>query len=254
MKFNSIVFFEIKKLSRNLALWGIIAGLIVFSTVLFKWYLYQYVHQAQLALEQEGQVAGVGREVVKPFWGWALLMITLITPILSFWSIGLERARKQFEFYTLHRVSAITLVKAKWLALVSVITLCIAALAIIPASLLHLTNLDWGLALSGALTVWLCAILLFTLSFLISLWISNPVLSVLLSYVAILLFAFLPVLSFKPLVGFIENMSFLYHAHQLMNGRLLMGSLLYFVLLTILILSCSIVAAKNALNKSEVNL
>ncbi len=254
MKFLRLLKLECLKMTRSFSFWTILAGTICLASFIFQWQLEQYVHQAQLATLQEGRVFGVTTEVVKPFWGWCLFILAIITPILSLLFVNLERHQKSFEFWVSYRIPAGPLLMSKFISLSLCLSLFVLLLSIFPISLQLITTIDLGLTLSGALTVLCSCLFILSISLCFCFMIANPSLYLLSTYAMIGLLSFLPLWSsMQHLISHVGQLSFLSHAHAMMNGQIYWINLIYFLFITGSILSLSYITTRFSLTRSKVN-
>ncbi len=254
MKFLLLLKLECFKIRRSPSLWIILAGTLCLGSFLFQWQLEQYVHQAQLATLQEGRVYGVTTEVIKPFWGWCLFILAMITPILCLLFVNLERHQKSFDFWVSYRIPALPLLMSKFVSLSLCLCAFIFLLSLLPLSLKLITMIDLGLTLSGALPVLCSSLFILSLSLCLNFLIANPSLSLLSTYAMVGFLSFLPLWpSIQQLISHVGQLSFLSHAHAMMNGQIYWINLIYFLCFIISILSLSYITSKVSLTRSKGN-
>lgn len=252
MNLFQLVKFECLKLSRSFSCWGILAGTLLIGALVFKWQLSAYSMQSHLALEQSGRVFGVSTEVIRPFWGWCLLLLALITPILNLILIHLERQNKGFSFWVTYRVQPWLLVLSKTITLMLAILFFIASLTIIPLTLWAVAPIDLGLTLSGTLTVFCVSMFLSSISTWFSLLFKSAALYLLVTYGFIALVSFVP--AYYPALFFeqdVYQLSFLSHAYHMMHGRVYLIDLWFFAVGIAVFLSLSLLAARRSFLQTE---
>lgn len=253
LKLLPLIKLECLKLVRSFSCWGMLAGCLLIAALIFKWQLSAYSAQSHLALEQQGRVFGVSTEVIRPYWGWCMLLLALITPILNLFLIQLERQQKSFGFWVTYRVKAVALVLSKMVTSSLAIAFFTLALITIPLSLWFIAPIDIGLTLSGAVTVLLVSLWLSSMSVWLSFTIRSPALYLLVTYAAVALLSFIPAYLQLPLLGWNSaEVSFLSHAHHMMFGRLYMTDITYFSICILTFTLLSVIAAKRSLTQSEI--
>ena len=208
------------------------AAALCFAALSFLFYQLStdYFTQVRLALKAQGHLFGFTREVVKPFWGWVLFLMMLLTPLLTANNLSLEFNRKTFNFWTLHRVPAKSLVLGKYFALLMLQTLLLFLFLIIPLSICLITTPDWGLLLSGFVCCWLVTAFSSAFCLAVHFFVPSLILSGLIFLGGIVMLALLPwLVPFVFLKPFAANLSPIEHAHALMNGRFIFADLFYFI-------------------------
>ncbi|HET9843222.1 MAG TPA: hypothetical protein VFP93_01025, partial [Gammaproteobacteria bacterium] len=235
-KMFQLTHYEILKILRQRGNWFALAFWIFVSSLLFFYLLKDYTFQKQLAVAQMGVTQGV----VKPFWGWMLFVLYIGAPMLTILNLGLEHSQKSYHFWILHRFPVSQYIFPKLLGLLTVQTLGLLLILAIPLSLFSVTTIDFGLLCSGFVTVWCMMFFMVSLSLALYVATLNAFFSLMLTYSCVLIFSIMPGFStFPKLTQWLNYVSPLQHAHGLMNGRLYVTDVFYFVfIITILIAFC----------------
>jgi len=100
---------------------------------------------------------GITRMVVAESYASAIPVLLLITPLLTMGSISAERQQGTLGLLLCAPVSALQIILGKFVGLMILMLMILAAIALMPLSLLLAGSLDWGLALCGLAGVGLVA-------------------------------------------------------------------------------------------------
>jgi|GEM_PF-3384199 len=239
----SILFNELRRIWIQPLVWIILGITFIIIALLFLVLLNNFYLDIQVEFAGLDNAPGVTDSVLYPMLFWSAIIGALMMPIITLRTVTEEKIRKQNILLTSAAVPYSSIIMSKLLAIFSVAIAFSALNLIFPITISGMASLDWGKILAAIL-----GILLFQLSFAsICLWIAtltHNIMFILLSSLSVLLLSF--ILFFSATSEGSTSELFLYisafsHLLPPLSGLIRSTDIFYFVLITLLFTSLSII-------------
>lgn len=211
--------------------WVILAGLYIVMASLFYGLITQFEEKIQSQLISKTAHYGITEDALHPYLAWCLLLMMLCIPVCNNNTLSHEQKYRTLHLYRMASVPMQMVVLAKfltgWLGWIIVI----AGLSILPFSLQFFGHIDSGQLLSGLLGVALIAGSVQAITILFNAYCHQPIYAILLSFTALLVLSFFEWLAPYASYGntWLQNISFLYHVKNLLNGLINGSDILYYI-------------------------
>ena len=239
---------EIRRIWLQPLVWLILAGIFATLTLLFLVLLNNFYVEIQVKFAGIASAPGVTDSAITPMLFWSAFIGSAMLPIFCARITTEERVLGQQVLLSSAPISAMSIVAGKLLALSSVIIFLALLNIIFPLALSYYTNLDWGKIYAAII-----GIILFQISFAsLCVWLASYghsiIFTVLASYGA-LLFLFILYYSGSSLSS--ESSLFIYlanfsHLLPMLGGLVDTKDIFYFVIMTFLFFSLSVVRLRYA--------
>lgn len=144
---------EMTKLFRHPISLGLIALTIGLLWLFFYRLLVDYLTLMQNALVQGSRHASLSLELIKPFFGWSLVVLSFILPLFTTFAFSSEFQNRTFYLWMTHEVRPMQLIIGKYLSLLAVTALVMCAMLLLCITLYIEASLDWGMIVGGCLAI-----------------------------------------------------------------------------------------------------
>ncbi len=210
--------------------------------ILFHRLCLDYLHLAHHALNTRNIAPSLSEEIIKPLCSWSIIIMALILPVFTAYSLSQEYKQKTFIQWAMSCFKARDIVLGKWLCLI-VIVLFINSIMLLMMSILHMNaSLHWQVIALSTLVVLLVGSCLISFGLYISSFCKNPLIALGITYLGELLWMLLPWLNpfHQPLDIWVQHFSIINHCHHAFLGIFFSPDLIFFILTTLFWLTLTI--------------
>ncbi|VAW90630.1 hypothetical protein MNBD_GAMMA21-1919 [hydrothermal vent metagenome] len=184
---------------------------------------------------------GVTDYVVVPQYGFLAVMMVFAMPLITMRVFSDERRNKTLALLVSAPISMTEIVLGKYVGLLFIIIAMLAVYAIMPLSLLFISNLDFGLLASSMLGIFLFMATSAAIGLFISSLTSNPIIAAILTFFSLL---FLWILSIakgdSPTEFSLADLSLFQHLEAFQRGIFSSSDFIYYILFSLAFLVLAI--------------
>jgi ABC-2 type transport system permease protein len=211
---------------------------------------YVFLIQVQLFTEYQPRLAGlpsapgVTEIVAVPMFSFAVLLLTLIAPLLTHRAIAGERRTGTLTLLQAAPVSPRDIVLGKWLALMGFLAIVVAIIAAMPASLALGTSPDWRHMAACMITLLLLLGMFTAIGIFISALVDEPIAAAMFTFGTLLLLKIIDwtaeVSTASTSSTAMHYLSMSRHLEPMLAGRFASTDVLYFLIFIALFLGLAI--------------
>ncbi len=242
MLFTAMTLNEMRRIWMQPMVWIVLGITFIILALLFLVLLNNFYAEIQVKFTGVANAPGVTDSVFSPMFFWSAIIGALMMPLFTMRIITEEKVRHQFTLLSSAPISCRLITSSKMLALISIIIVFAILNLLFPVAIMSFVNLDWGKIAAAILGVFL-----FQTSFTaISLWLAactqNLIFSVLSSFTVLFLLFVLFISGASTedssLFSYLSSFS---HLLPSLSGLITGQDVIYFVVVTVLFLSLTVI-------------
>lgn len=225
---------ELRRIFVSPLAWAVLAG----TQLIFGWVFIGAVAQFLTAFNAGQQAAGVSEFIGASLFSTAAIVLLLVMPLMTMRLFSEERKGQTLPLLLSAPVSLIDIVLGKFLGLMGFILVLMAMLALMPATLLPVANLDLGRLAAGLLGLFLLTMSFAAAGLFISSLTREPTIAAVGTFALLLLIWLLqiPAQQDVPLAELIGYLTLIGHFQDLLEGLFDSSDVAYYLLFTALFL------------------
>lgn len=233
---------ELYKLIRHPLTFGVLAFCLGLLSLLFYRLCVDYLQMAHQALHARDVNVSISVEIIKPLCSWAMVLMVLIIPLFTTYSISQEYKQHTFILWATSARTSTNIVLGKALSIFSFVGFFVFILLLMVATLASNASLHWQMITLSLFSLALVGCCIISFGLFISALIFQPFLALLVTYTGLFLWMLIEWLNPFPkdFTYLAKELSLISHSYPALNGIFNLADFVFFILVSIFWLTLTI--------------